>query len=309
MTPPPATISVALPVGRAIERVKRVLFQPFDLAKWFAIGFCAWLAQLGEAGSSPHFNFGHHRGRGGMDEFRHSVEQALNWVAQNLYWILPLAAVLLLLALALWAVILWLSSRGRFMFLHCVALDKAEVAVPWRKFARAANSLFLFRLVLGLVGTFVSLPVVALMALAAWRMIEHGRAALGGILALIGLGLLLILLAIVFWIIGRLITDFVVPIMFRRGISCCRGWGVLWGLLAGNLGRFILYFLFRIVLAFAIATVLITAVLITCCCLACFLAIPFIGTVLLLPVLVFDRAYSLHYLAQYGPEFDTFLAS
>jgi hypothetical protein len=34
--------------------------------------------------------------------------------------------------------------------------------------------------------------------------------------------------------------------------------------------------------------------------------IPFLGTVLLLPVHVFRRAYSLHYLAQYGEEYDVF---
>jgi hypothetical protein len=34
--------------------------------------------------------------------------------------------------------------------------------------------------------------------------------------------------------------------------------------------------------------------------------IPYLGTVLLLPILVFKRAYSLHYLAQYGPQYDVF---
>jgi hypothetical protein len=41
-------------------------------------------------------------------------------------------------------------------------------------------------------------------------------------------------------------------------------------------------------------------VLLTCCVAGCFLAIPFVGTVLMLPVLVFDRAYSLIFLAQLG---------
>ncbi len=34
--------------------------------------------------------------------------------------------------------------------------------------------------------------------------------------------------------------------------------------------------------------------------------LPFVGTVLLLPVLIFKRAYSLYYLAQYGPQYDVF---
>jgi hypothetical protein len=44
----------------------------------------------------------------------------------------------------------------------------------------------------------------------------------------------------------------------------------------------------------------------TCCILGCVLMIPFLGTVLLLPILVFKRSYSLYYLAQYGEQFDVF---
>ena len=46
------------------------------------------------------------------------------------------------------------------MFLHCVALDKAEVAEPWSKFAGVANSLFRFRICLGLVGMILTLPLL-----------------------------------------------------------------------------------------------------------------------------------------------------
>ena len=47
---PPLEISVTAPVSAALERVKQVLFRPFDLGKWFVIGFCAWLALLGQQG-------------------------------------------------------------------------------------------------------------------------------------------------------------------------------------------------------------------------------------------------------------------
>ena len=48
--------------------------------------------------------------------------------------------------------------------------------------------------------------------------------------------------------------------------------------------------------------------MVTCCTAGCLMAIPFIGTVLLLPILIFKRSYSLFYLAQYGPEYDVFPA-
>ena len=62
----------------------------------------------------------------------------------NLGWIIPLAFFVFILLLAIWVFILWLNSRGKFMFVHCVALDKAEVDAPWHKYADPANSLFCF---------------------------------------------------------------------------------------------------------------------------------------------------------------------
>ena len=62
----------------------------------------------------------------------------------------------------------------------------------------------------------------------------------------------------------------------------------------------------QIVLGIAIGLLVLVVVLATCCIAGCFLAIPYVGTVLLLPVLVFQRAYSLHFLAQFGREYDVF---
>ena len=52
------------------------------------------------------------------------------------------------------------------------------------------------------------------------------------------------------------------------------------------------------------ASVLFIVIIATCCIAGCLMAIPYIGAVLLLPVFVFRRAYSLYYMQQYGPEFD-----
>jgi len=82
----------------------------------------------------------------GSAEFRHDFEQAKNYVLSNLEWIIPLTAILVVICLGLWLLFLWLNSRGKFMFLHCVALDKTEVSKPWSQFAHEGNSLFLFRL-------------------------------------------------------------------------------------------------------------------------------------------------------------------
>ena len=295
---------MTLPVGQAMDRVRQVLFQPFDARRWFVIGFCAWLACLGEGGGSGGaFNLGGHHGHG-AESVRAGIEQARDYVVHNLVWILPLAAAIVVMGLALWLIVMWLSSRGRFMFLHCVALNTAEVQVPWTKFASEANSLFLFRLVLSLIGLVLVLPLVGGLVLVVLRMGIDNAVSPAGLLLAVALVFLLIAAGIVFWIIGRLTRDFVVPLQFLRRSRCLDAWRELCGLFRGNLGSLVLYLLFRIVLGMAIAVLIVAVVLATCCVAGCLIALPYLGTVFLLPVLVFERAYPLHYLAQFGPHYD-----
>jgi hypothetical protein len=306
VTTRPVEINVVEPVSPALERVKRVLFQPFDLGKWFVIGFCAWLACLGEGGGSGFHVPGGGGGHGGGGEnFRHEFEHARDYVLNNLDWIVPLAAAVVVIGLGFWLLFLWLNSRGKFMFLHCVALDRAEVSKPWSQFAHEGNSLFLFRLGLGLIGWVLTLPLVVMIAVMIYRMVQRGEPDAGGILGAVGLGLVLIAVAMVFAIIHKLTTDFVVPIMFLRRSRCLTAWKELWTLLSAQAVQFILYFLFSIVLVMAIGMMVVMAMIVTCC-FCCMMLLPYVGTVLLLPVLMFKRCYSLYFLAQFGPEYDVF---
>ena len=299
-------MSVTLPVGQAMDRVKQVLFQPFDIGRWFVIGFCAWLACLGEGGGFPGgIHYGGHHGHG-WHSIRDGFEQARDYVMHNIAWIAPLAIALIVVSVAIWLVVTWLSSRGRFLFLHCVALNAAEVRVPWARFAPAANSLFLFRLVISLISLVVMLPLVGGFLLVVMRMVLREAVSPGGVILAVVLFLAMIAVGIVFWIIGRLTKDFVVPLQYLRHSRCLEAWRELRGLLRGNIGNLVLYFLFRIVLAIAISVVVVGVVLVTCCIAGCLFALPYLGTVLLLPILVFERAYSLFYLAQFGPDYNVF---
>ena len=77
-------------------------------------------------------------------------------------------------------------------------------------------------------------------------------------------------------------------------------------LLGGRKGAFALYVLFQMVIGMAVSVIVIAAICITCCCACCIMMIPYLGTVLFLPILVFARAYSVYYLRQFGPQFDVF---
>ena len=308
LTTQPADISVTAPISQALDRVKRVLFRPFDLGRWFVIGFGAWLAHLGEQGwiGGGNFGGGSHGGGSGGGSLQREFEHAKDYVMSNLWWIIPVALAVVTLVLILWVVFTWLSSRGKFMFLHCVALNKAEVQAPWEKFAGTGNSLWRFRLGLGLAAMLVTLPLLALVIVPVFKMVMRDAPNAAAIVLAAGALLAFIVAAIAFAVVGNLTTDFVVPIMFLRGGKCLAAWGELRGLLKARTVSFVLFLLMRIVLNIAISLLVLVVVLATCCIAGCFLAIPFVGTVLLLPVRVFQRAYSLHFLAQFGREYDVF---
>jgi hypothetical protein len=297
-------ISVTEAVEPAYERVKLILFKPFNLSKWFVIGFCAWLAGLGESGGSP-------GGGGNSTNFdnqqaSHYYQQARDYVVANYAWIIPLAAALVVLLLAIFVLVVWLSSRGKFMFLHCVAGNVAEVEVPWSKYARQANSLFWFRIAVSLAGMVLWLPLLVFIIIDISRMFRRGEADVVGVLLAVASVLALMLASLVLVLIRKFTMDFVVPIQFLRGSGCTAAWREFLGLLSAHPGKFTIYILFQIVLGMAIAALIGAAILATLCIACCLMSLPYIGTVFLLPVIIFKRAYSLYYLAQYGPQFDVF---
>ncbi len=305
MTPQqPPTVSVIEPIGPALEKVNMILFKPFDLGNWFVIGFCAWLAFLGKGGGG---GSGGGRG-GGPPDVHEGFGQAKVFVLENLGWIIPVALIGVMLIIVLWLVSTWLSSRGRFMFLHCVAQNKAEVKVPWAKFRQHANSLFLFRIVLGLIGFaaigLLCLPIVGLIAIA----IANNGSVAAAVLGIVMIGLMIVAISIIFALISKFTMDFVVPIMFLRTTSCTAGWREFLTILSVNKARFALYILFQIVIGMVIGTIKFMGFCLGCCLcgIGLILLIPYIGTVILLPLPVFTRSYSLLYLKQYGPDFEVF---
>jgi hypothetical protein len=304
----PGQISVVEPIGAAIEKTKQILFRPFNIAKWFAIGFCAWLATLGSGGRS-NLNFGNWGSHEQSPDFQQEIHNIKEAVLENLPIVIGVGALVILVILVLSLVFMWLKSRGQFMFFHCVSRDKGEVVKPWKQYAQQANSLFLFRLVLGLAGVAASILFIVPLVAIGFSFAKTGIA--GFALANLVWGFLLIfcIIMIALTLSGiRLLTDdFVVPIMSLRRCSVTEGWKEFWRLLMSNKGPFTVYLLFLFVIGLAIGMIILLAVLVTCCCAACFLMIPYIGTVVMLPILVWRRAYSLLYLSQYGPEFDVFV--
>jgi len=306
----PAYVSVIEPIGPAIERVRTVLFRPFDLGKWFVIGLSAWLAQLGPGGNGGGGGGGGDSRGGGSrqpaditEEVRHGYEVTREYVAANLHWILPVAIIALIVVISVWLLVTWLSSRGRFTFLYCVAQNKGEFSDPWRLLRPHGNSLFAFRVGLGLMWFFTMIAFVAAGGVLAFFAHQTLGFTAVTILGLVMCGLLAFATIVVFGIIAAFTTDFVVPIMYLRRLRCRPAWRAFLEVLSENKGRFFVYLLFQIIIGIALGAMAIGMVCF-CCFACCLVAIPYVGTVLLLPLSVFRRSYSLYYLAQYGSEFN-----
>src|SRR5262245_20669536 len=129
-------ISVVAPISPAIEHTKQVLFRPIALGKWFVLGFCAWLAQLGEGGGG--FNFqvrvpGPIPGPGPAQNPAQvpgpapppappdRLQQAMDWVQANLGLVIGIVVAVVLVGVAIGLLLTWLRSRGTFLFLDGVA--------------------------------------------------------------------------------------------------------------------------------------------------------------------------------------------
>ena len=109
-----------------------------------------------------------HSGGGKRDEF----DKVVPWVSEHLTLVLTAGAAILLVGLALGILLTWLSSRGEFMFLDGVARDRAAVVEPWHRFRRLGNSLFVFRVILGLIGFGAILLIAGGGLLLAWSSIQ-----------------------------------------------------------------------------------------------------------------------------------------
>lgn len=120
------------------------------------------------------------------------------------------------------------------------------------------------------------------------------------------MALLFILTAIVIGFISMFLNSFVAPIMYKNNIKATQAWGSFLSLFKLYPFHFILYGLLVFVLGILAVIFIAVAGLLTCCIGLLLVIIPYIGTVVTLPIWYTFRAFSLEFLAQFGPEFELF---
>jgi hypothetical protein len=296
-------IHYVAPLDRALGRMKAILFRPFDIGTWIVMGFAAFLSSLGEGGGGWSNAFRYNYGRDEGGDLREAASRALEVLTNPVWVVIIVLAVCIVIALVV--LIVWISSRAKFIFLDDVVHDRAAIVEPWRRFQRLGDSLFLWRLVYGLICFLLVLLLVVPLVVVIWSGVERGWLA-ARILALVGLVLLMAAVVIAMLFVQMLLNNFVIPVMYRDDLGATAAWRKLLPLVGQQFWRFLLYALFVFVVAVGVAAAIFVAGCATLCCGFILLAIPYVGTVLLLPVSVTYRAYGPEFLAQFGPEWSVF---
>jgi len=298
------------PLSRGWNRMKKALFQPFDLSKWFIIGFTAFLAALLDGASpggsgSGNFSERYKYQRFDWDDFTRYPYIAWEWLMEHTLWFtLIIIGVFLLFALSI--LFIWLSSRGKFMFLDNVIHDRAEVVKPWHDYSRQGNSLFIWRLIYGFICFILLIISLGISIVVIVNLFTNYATIPTKVFSIMGLVIQFMILVILMSFISLFLNDFVVPIMYKYKINASKAWFKFLPVLSRNLGQFIIYGLFIFVLTILVVLCVIFFGLFTCCIGFLLLVIPYIGSVVLLPISYTYRAFSVEFLEQFGDDFTIF---
>ncbi len=297
------------PLSRGIARAKKSLFNPIDLRTWFVVGFTAFLAGLSDVQFSGGFPNSSLRKSKDIkwEEVLYFPQKAWEWLGNHPGWVMLIAFGLLVFTVIM-VLITWLSARGKFMFLNNVVRGQSGIVASWYEYKREGNSFFWWNLLWAIIASAAAIIYILYCFVSLQAVYEGGgsRSALIVPAILAGLGFLAI--SIVSSFIFVLLRDFVVQIMYRDRIT---GWEAIQKFLPLFFSHF-LYFIGYGIFRFFVSLLIVIAVLIfgciTCCIGFLVLAIPYIKSVVLLPVLYSMRAFAVEFLEQFGPEYRIFPA-
>jgi hypothetical protein len=298
-------VSVLKAAESALAETQRRLF-PIQGHRWLALGFIAFLDQCGRGGGAPNIpnpGGGSPGGGGEGGEIRDAVARGIAYLSTHVALVMGVAAAVLVLILALTALVLWLRSRGTFIYIDNVETGRSDVRRPWHEHAGRAGSYFGWLFGVQMAQLMLFLLLLVPIGWGIVSMFRHGASA-GALVAVIGAGLLLMATGIGVLLFTMFLRDFVAPLQWYTGLSCGGALRVFRGLLAAHPKAFVAYVLLKIVYAIAVGiTSMIVSCLLCCGLLACCGLLPTLQIVMQ-PVFYFERRWSLEILHQlgYGPQ-------
>ena len=293
-------VSYIDPVERAWSRTQRILFRKFDIETWVTVGFAAFLAGL--AGEWAGLRLSPGWGYGFPPHLVDLLTPPFHGSGDFLRGIRWFGAPLALIWLGVGVGLLWLGSRGKFVLLDDLVHERPAIVEPWNRYGKLGDSLFFWRLGFCV----VALTAFALFVSPIFWLGHELTSAIGrplGTLASFGATALSILLGLTAAFVALLLESFVVPLMYHRGIRSTEAWRLFLPLLRAHLPEFLVYGLLILFAGVGVVLCLIAVSILSCCILPLLLSLPYVRSVVLLPLTALLRLYSLEFLQQFGPDY------
>jgi hypothetical protein len=303
-------------MGPAWERMKHLLFRPFNIGTWFSFGFIFFLQSCMEGGGGGNNlrmpNLGGNGGSGGggggssgdtgnnLAGLVHDLLGSRGPELPETGMIVIIAAIACVVAIPILILMLWLGTRGQMMAIRSVATGQSGIGDQWNATRDAGGKLFKFHIAMTGIGCVVFLPLVGGGVLLAMPVIKDGAGIESILPALIGLGVVLILLMIPLLLVNAMARNFVAPIMLKHGLGAREGWKRFWAVGRSQVGAIFLFYIMRLLVGLGAGIVGIVAGFLTCC----LGFLPVLHQTLMAPYYVFERAWTLEVLASMSPEFD-----
>ncbi|MHB0999464.1 MAG: DUF7544 domain-containing protein [Armatimonadota bacterium] len=232
----------------ALDHTKEVLFKPFSLKKWLALGFVSLFASTMGGSSGGDFP--------DTDKISKNYDssQGLQWIQHH--WELLALATLAIIIISIFLV--WISSVFNFIYTDQIVQNHGKIREPFARFKSLGTSYFWWSIVYGAaviiaIGVFVVLPGLLIAA--------SGSTSALGIIAIIFAVIMLIVIVLASIIIGIFARDFVLPTMYVRNIRVMQAWHEVLPLLKENAGQLVVYLLLLIAIGIASAIIVLFAVL------------------------------------------------
>lgn len=293
-------ISIDNALKGGFKRMTKILFKPFDFTKWLILGFASFLASLGKGGGGFRLNMPSGEwGEGGSKEINAFGE----WFMAHLAAVIFIAVGVMIIGFAVFLIFNWLSSRGKFIFLSGIATNRAEISAPWVKYGHLGDRLFIFRLIFGLIVFFVILIFLLLGIFILYPHFKTESFGLSFFVKIVFVVFLMFVIALTVALIKLILMDFVTPLMYKRDVRVLEGFSIFYNeLLKGNFISFLLFYLVKIGLSIAAGFLVLFATCLTCC----IAALPYISSVVFLPIAAFLESFTLSFLAEFGEDYNLF---
>jgi len=235
--------SAADSVSLAIQRTREFLFRPFNWGTYLKLGLVAIITEGVGSNLRSSTRGGHSSGHGP------TVYSPFNLTPERI----AMGVAALLLAMVVSFAVIYLITRLRFAFFHCLIHNTREIRPGWHIYREPATRFFWLNVVVGL--CFLLLVVLLAIPFAAgfWRLFREtppgGHPDIGLLLALVLPLIPIILLLVLAGIVADLfLRDWMLPHFALDNAPAGEAWNSVWASIKAEKRQFAAYVLLRVVL-------------------------------------------------------------